>query len=456
MGAGRRVGTDRRLRGDRGHRPDRIHSCPRRESRAIDGLCNEQLRHPVAGRERRAGRATAVHDRPAGDRSDQPRQRGPMSGRRPTTRPQRHVPTPAQPHAGPDDRPARRVIGWLVSDREQPRALLAVLGTTGVVITTEPSALAAATVAALDEIDAIDRACSRFRSDSDLTARTVRAGQPVEVSPTMLDAVEVARTRRRAHRRGRRPDGGPSVAGPRLRPRLRSGRPRRAAPVLTVTAVAALARGRRRPRRARRSAFRTESSSISARRPRRSLPTAPPSGRTVAAGCGVLVSLGGDIAVAGDGSERRLAGAPRRPPRHRPHRARARGLRSRRRPRDVEHVGTAVASRRRRGAPPHRSRAPGGPAVEVWRTVSVAAGSLRRRQHRQHRGDHLGHADAVEWLDGLGLPARLVATDGTETFVGAADSRGRLRWRRDDRHPGRRRWQVDVVPDAGKRDRRAR
>jgi thiamine biosynthesis lipoprotein len=43
-----------------------------------------------------------------------------------------------------------------------------------------------------DELDAIDRACSRFRDDSELSRLNARAGHPVRVSALLLEALDLA------------------------------------------------------------------------------------------------------------------------------------------------------------------------------------------------------------------------------------------------------------------------
>jgi len=66
------------------------------------------------------------------------------------------------------------------------------LGTTATLVVTEPAALPRSR-RILDEVLAdIDRSCSRFRADSDLSRVNDAGGQPVTVSPTLIDAVDVA------------------------------------------------------------------------------------------------------------------------------------------------------------------------------------------------------------------------------------------------------------------------
>jgi FAD:protein FMN transferase len=66
------------------------------------------------------------------------------------------------------------------------------LGTSAVLIVTDPRALARARAIVERELEEIDRACSRFRADSDLQRVNIGAGRFVSVSPLLLDAVEVA------------------------------------------------------------------------------------------------------------------------------------------------------------------------------------------------------------------------------------------------------------------------
>ncbi|HUY60372.1 MAG TPA: FAD:protein FMN transferase, partial [Candidatus Dormibacteraeota bacterium] len=65
------------------------------------------------------------------------------------------------------------------------------LGTTATVVTTDPAQLAAARAVVAEAVDQIDRACSRFRPDSELCALRPGAG-PVAVSAGLFEAVAVA------------------------------------------------------------------------------------------------------------------------------------------------------------------------------------------------------------------------------------------------------------------------
>jgi len=131
-------------------------------------------------------------------------------------------------------------------------------------------------------------------------------------------------------------------------------------------------------------------------------------------GCGVLVSLGGDIATAGDapsgGWQVQVQDLP-------------------------GELGTQVAlpaggalatssTQRRRwmhaGRPVHHILDPrsGQPADPVWRTVSIAAGCCLDANTVSTACVVRGHA-ALGWLEQLGLPARLVDRDGGVRILGA-------------------------------------
>jgi FAD:protein FMN transferase len=66
------------------------------------------------------------------------------------------------------------------------------LGTSAVLMVTDPRALAQGRAIVERELEEIDRACSRFRPDSDLQRVNAAAGRFVSVSPLLVEAVEVA------------------------------------------------------------------------------------------------------------------------------------------------------------------------------------------------------------------------------------------------------------------------
>jgi thiamine biosynthesis lipoprotein len=131
-------------------------------------------------------------------------------------------------------------------------------------------------------------------------------------------------------------------------------------------------------------------------------------------GCGVLVSLGGDTAVAGEPPEggwrirvQDRTALPGEPPG---------GPSQVVTIRDGGLATSSTAARRwRRGGDvlhhildPRTAR----PAAPVWRTVSVAAASCADANTAATAAIIRGR-QAVGWLTGLRLPARLVALDGT-------------------------------------------
>jgi FAD:protein FMN transferase len=66
------------------------------------------------------------------------------------------------------------------------------LGTSVVLLVDDPDALATARAIVAQELRAIDRACSRFRPDSDLQRVNAGAGRFVSVDPLLIEAVQVA------------------------------------------------------------------------------------------------------------------------------------------------------------------------------------------------------------------------------------------------------------------------
>jgi thiamine biosynthesis lipoprotein ApbE len=66
------------------------------------------------------------------------------------------------------------------------------LGTNVVLRLANPAALDVARATVEQELDAIDRACSRFRADSELTRVNRAGGRPVRVSPLLMEALTVA------------------------------------------------------------------------------------------------------------------------------------------------------------------------------------------------------------------------------------------------------------------------
>jgi thiamine biosynthesis lipoprotein len=306
----------------------------------------------------------------------------------------------------------------------QDRMRLEAFGTVAVVAVADPAGLSDA-VGAVERIVAeFDLACSRFRDDSELTALNARAGESVRVGPILLEAVSVAL-------RAARLTGGD---------------------VDPTVGEALIALGYDRD-------FAALEPSRTASTGRHALATIPgwrtvqvdPDEGTVrtapgvildlgatakalaadqaaaqacsAAGCGVLVSFGGDLAIAGpapaDGWRVRVTDD---------HRS------------GVEAPGqwislysgglatSSVAVRRWRTAAGYSAHhlvdpATAQPADSIWRTVSVAAGSCLDANIASTAAIIRG-APAVGWLTGMGLPSRLVSTDLSVRHIAGWPSNG--------------------------------
>ncbi len=289
------------------------------------------------------------------------------------------------------------------------------LGSTATVVVTHPDALAPAQSAVEQVVDAFDRACSRFREDSEVSAVNALAGTAVPVSALLLDAVEAAL------RAARLTDGdvdptvgealvalgydrdfealraaGSTVAPVRVAavPGWRTVQVDREAGTVRVPAGVSVDLG-------------ATAKALACDR------AAEAAGE--AAGCGVLVSLGGDIAIAGpapiEGWRVRVTDD---------HRAdtsapgqwislRSGGL-----------ATSSTAVRRWRNAAGHAHHlvdpATGNSAASVWRTVSVTAATCLDANTASTATIIRGER-ALRWLDSLGLPSRLVAVDGTVAHV---------------------------------------
>jgi thiamine biosynthesis lipoprotein len=280
------------------------------------------------------------------------------------------------------------------------------LGTTAVVVTADVHGLVPAVMEVRREVDAIDVACSRFRDDSDLARVNAGAGRWVPVGGLLLEAVAVAL------RAARLTDGdvdptvgaamiangydrdfrsvGTEGPGPRLATGLAPGW--RAVDVDLEGARIRVPAGSGLDLGATGKALAADRAARAAAR---------------SAGCGVLVSLGGVLAIAG------------RPP--------VEGW-----PVGVGDVqegeadetvllsggGVATSSTQVRrwrcdGRILHHIVDPrtGAPAPAVWRTVTVAAASCVDANVAATASIVRG-ASARAWLGSLGLHARLVTVGG--------------------------------------------
>ena len=287
------------------------------------------------------------------------------------------------------------------------------LGTGVQVTVTEGRQLAAARAMLEADLAAVDLACSRFRPDSEIVALDrVTGGGPAEVSPLLAEAIAVAL------RAARLTDGDvdPTVGaamnavgydrdfslvareGPAVKLTVRT------IPGWRQVEFDEQARLLRLPPGVRLDLGATAKAWAADRAATRI---------AAATGGGVLVSLGGDVAVSGrapDGGWRirvqDVSGRPEDPPTG---------------PSTVVAIGTgglatsSTAARRwRRGGDIlHHILDPrtGLPAAVVWRTVSVAAATCTDANIASTAAIIRGRA-APAWLTELGLPSRLVDEAG--------------------------------------------
>jgi len=317
----------------------------------------------------------------------------------------------------------------LVTDRSTPRRAPSglrwrALGTTVVLRTCEPAALERAESAVRLELDAIDRACSRFREDSELMAVNRRAGASIRVSPLLREALALALrgaavtdgdvdpTVGRAlvlagydrdfelleHPPADHDDVIPAPAPPRVRVRSCPGW--QAVKLVSQTGSVRVPAGVSLDLGASAKAWAADRAAAAAARE---------------CGTGVLVGIGGDIAVAGTppsaGWEIRVTDDHRSDPS-------ADGQTVTIRSGGLATSSTAVRRWHHDGRVMHHiiDPATGEPVRDTWRTVSVAAGSCSDANIAATAA-LVRAAAAPPWLEQLGLPARLVAPDGSLTRV---------------------------------------
>jgi thiamine biosynthesis lipoprotein len=288
------------------------------------------------------------------------------------------------------------------------------LGTAAVVLVTDPSTVHRALPLVSAEVDQVDRAASRFRADSEVLGLWRAGGRAVPVSDQLWDLVEVAL------RAARLSDGAvdPTVGTALCRAGydrdfclvsadgpgdLLSPEP---APGWQAVEMDGRARTIRLPPGTLLDLGATAKALVADR-----------AAATVAErlSCGALVSLGGDLSVAGPapaaGWRVGVEGGEARPPVSPPTVAITDG--------GVATSGTAVRQWRRGGQVRHHLIDPGTglPASSCWRAVSVAAASCLDANIASTAAIVKGEA-ALPWLTGWGLPARLVATSGEVRVVG--------------------------------------
>ena len=282
-----------------------------------------------------------------------------------------------------------------------------------VVAVTEQAGLPAALAHVKRTVAAFDLACSSFREDSELALLNQSPGEDVVVGRLLFDVV------REAIRAARLTDGavdptvGQALVALHINPPL-SDQPVRIEPVPGYAVVKLdeanssirLPRGTQVDLGATAKALAADMAAAAARQ---------------AAGCGVLVGLCGDIAVAGEApaggwqirvtDDHRQADAPGQTVA-----IQAGGL------------ATSSVTVRRSGDGPdavHHLINPGSgrPVDGPWRTVSVSAGSCADANTASTAAIVLGEY-ALEWLERHSLPSRLVAHDGSVSYAAGWPAEG--------------------------------
>jgi thiamine biosynthesis lipoprotein len=281
------------------------------------------------------------------------------------------------------------------------------LGTLVHLVVTEPGCLPEARGLLTKDLAEVDAACSRFRADSEI--RSLTGGQH-QVSPLLAEAIAVALRAARLTDGDVDPTVGAAMSAigyDRDFERIeRIGPP----VVLTVRAVP----GWREIHLEGQSLTMPEGIQLDLGATAKAWAADRSSARiTRRLGCGVLVSLGGDIAVAGpapDGGWRirvqDVTGPPEEPPA---------GPYAQIAIRDGGLATSSTAARRwqRGGDVLHHILDPrtGLPAEPVWRTVSVAAATCADANAASTAAVIRGRP-SLGWLASLGLPARLVDATG--------------------------------------------
>jgi thiamine biosynthesis lipoprotein ApbE len=283
------------------------------------------------------------------------------------------------------------------------------LGTSVVVAVTDGDALADVRDVVAGEIDSLDRACSRFRDDSDLSRLNAARGAPVMVTPLLAQAVRVAL------RAARLTDGDvdPTVGGsmeaigydadfsalvpdtPAVALRYRPATGWAQVTITDLPAVVTLPPGTTLDLGATAKALGADRAAAAAH---------------AATGCGVLVSLGGDIAVAGQPP---VGGWPVHVTDDHAASVDAPGQVITLHTGGLATSSSTVRHWRRGGLPVHHIVDPrtGVPVQSPYRTVSVAAATCVDANIASTAAMVRG-ARAADWLESTGLPARLVTHDG--------------------------------------------
>ena len=290
------------------------------------------------------------------------------------------------------------------------------LGTTVQVCVTDPAALPGAVAAVEGELEAIDLACSRFRDDSELSALNRSGSRTFEASPLLIEALEVALRAAEITDGDVDPTVGRAVNGlgwdcdfsvlvsreERERFHVIPAAGWRSITVDASRGVVDLPAGVEVDLGATAKALAADRSARAA--------------SLAAGGAGILVNLGGDLALAGpapDGGWAVLVTDDHR------NSSDADGQTVALRTGGLATSSTTVRRWRAGGREHHHIVDPrtGLAAEEVWRTASVAAATCVDANTASTAAIVRGR-EAPAWLERSGLPARLVARDGPVCYAG--------------------------------------
>jgi thiamine biosynthesis lipoprotein len=289
------------------------------------------------------------------------------------------------------------------------------LGTTAAVTVPDAEALPAALEIVQDELRRIDETCSRFRDDSELTLLNRSAGRPFASSPLLLEALGVALYAAARTDGDVDPTVGRSLGALGWDADFTVVVARRGQ-VPRMRIVPAAGWQRVRLDRARGTVRIPAGVEIDLGATAKAL-AADRCARRVheATGQSALVNLGGDIALAGPAPD---GGWPIRVTDDHRSTASAEGQTIALAAGGLATSSTTVRRWRAGGEEVHHIVDPrsGAPAAEVWRTVSVAAGSCVEANSASTAAIVRGE-QAVAWLERAGLPARLVRQDGTTEYT---------------------------------------
>jgi len=305
-------------------------------------------------------------------------------------------------------------------------ATLKAFGSSALVAVTEACALDLAKAVVERTVGEFDHACSRFRDDSELSLVNAAAGAPVRVGPVLMQAVTAALRAARLTGGDVDPTVGRALISlgydrdfAALPPEgSEIGRLPRARPIASVPGWRAVTVD---PERSTIRVADGVSLDLGATAKALAADRAAAEA-SAAAGCGVLVSFGGDLAIAGsappEGWRIRVTDD---------HRA---GFDAPGQWISLSSGGLATSSiavRRWQTAAgtAHHLIDPltGRSTDSVWRTVSVCAGSCLDANIASTATIVRGEK-AAPWLEALALPSRLVRTNGTVLHVGGWPTEG--------------------------------